>query len=231
MRAILRVMVGALVAVLAGIAVPPVAQAKNLLVVGMPISFSAGTCSLGFFGFNARGDRLAVTSGHCAGGADELVYSKNGVEIGRVVAWLEDVSDGHGKLTGARGYTVFSVYKRFSLEPYFTGLGTIDEGDWVTKYGERSGKTRGRITKVKYNSDRPDLSLVYSDMVQLPGDSGCPWVTSGPTLVAMGSSGNQEQMGGGAGSQAQPIGSVIRLIKEQGGVWGDGFKVWIGDER
>ncbi len=123
-------------------------------------------------------DRLAVTSGHCAGGADELVYSKNGVEIGRVVAWLEDVSDGHGKLVGARGYTVFSVYKRFSLEPYFTGLGTISEGDWVTKYGERSGKTRGRIAKVKYNSDRPDLSLVYSDMVQLPGDSGSLWVTS-----------------------------------------------------
>lgn len=34
-----------------------------------------------------------------------------------------------------------------------------------------------------------DLGLVYSNMVQLPGDSGCPWVTNGRTLVAMGSTG------------------------------------------
>jgi hypothetical protein len=39
-------------------------------------------------------------------------------------------------------------------------------------------------------------------MVQLPGDSGCPWVTNGRTLVAMGSSGNQEREGGDADSQA-----------------------------
>lgn len=226
MREIRRVVVGALVAVLAGLTVPPVALAANQLAVGMAIRFSSGTCSLGFFGFNSRGDRLAVTSGHCVSGVDEVVQAKNGVEIGRVVAWKEDVQDNDGKLLGSRGYTVFSVYKRFGLEPYFTGLGSISEGDWVTKYGERSGKTNGRITGVKNNSERPDLALVYSDMVQLPGDSGCPWVTSGPTLVAMGSSGNQERMGGGAGSQAQPIGSVIRLIREQAGVWGDGFKVW-----
>lgn len=75
---------------------------------------------------------------------------------------------------------MIALYKTFSLEPYFTDTSRyLEEGDYVTKYGERSGKTSGRITEVRTVEGRPDLSLVHSNMVQLPGDSGCPWVTSG----------------------------------------------------
>lgn len=63
-------------------------------------------------------------------------------------------------------------------------------------------------------------------MVQLPGDSGCPWYTGGDALVGMGSSGDQEQDGGDAGSQGQPIEAVLDMIRGDGGVWGEDFKVW-----
>jgi hypothetical protein len=67
---------------------------------------------------------------------------------------------------------------------------------------------------------------MYSDMVQLSGDSGCPWVIDGPSLVGMGSSGDQEAEGGGAGSQAQPIGAVLDMIHADASGWGEDFLVW-----
>lgn len=204
------------------------AAANVDLAVGMPIHIGNHRCSLGFFGFNARGDRLAVTAGHCSDYVpDEPVYADNGVQIGRVVAWKQDAEDSSGKLYGARGYTVFRLYKRFSLEPFFTGVSSsISDGDHVTKFGTRSGKTNGVIEKIQYDPTRPDLALMSSNMVQLPGDSGCPWYTSGTALVGMGSSSNQAWAGGDAGSQAQPIQAVIDLIRANGSVWTDDFTVW-----
>jgi hypothetical protein len=111
--------------------------------------------------------------------------------------------------------------------PYFSGVGDAAEGDYITKYGERSGKTSGVVQEIRSVKGRPDLGLIVSDMVQLPGDSGGPWVKSGPTLIGIGSSGNQERSGGTAGSQAQPIGAVISLIRNTAGIWGVGFKVWV----
>lgn len=118
------------------------------------------------------------------------------------------------------------VYKRFKLQPFFVAIGSAEKDDYVTKYGQRTGKTSGYVKSTKYVRGRPDLNLIRSSMVQLPGDSGCPWVTSGPTLVGMGSSGNQEDQGGEAGSQAQPINSVITMIRNNPTDWGTGFKVW-----
>lgn len=212
----------------AAMAAVPKAWARVDLTVGMPIEIGDHRCSLGFFGFNSRDDRLAVTAGHCSDYyADQPVFAENGVQIGEVVAWRQDLEDGDGDLIGARGYTVILVYDRFSLEPYFTDVSrATGEGDYVTKYGQRTGETNGYVELVKYVENRPDLALLYSNMVQLPGDSGCPWYTSGPTLVGMASSGDQESEGGDAGSQAQPIGAVIDMIRVNPTVWGNDFKVW-----
>lgn len=232
MRAARRVLITALALNLCtGIVATPTASARGTLVVGMPIHIARHKCTLGFFGLNSRDDRLAVTSGHCSDQVpDQYVYTDRGVRIGKVVAWKRDVEDSDGRIIGARGYTVIALYKTFSLEPYFTATSRyLEEGDYVTKYGERTGKTSGRITQVNIVEGHPALSLVHSNMVQLPGDSGCPWVTKGRTLVAMGSSGNQERAGGDAGSQAQPIGAVIDMIRDNPTVWGDDFKVWTQD--
>lgn len=218
----------ALLSALALVAAPPATAAHVDLAVGMPIDIGHHSCSLGFFGFNARQDRLAVTAGHCSDSVpNQPVYADNGVQIGVVVAWKEDLENNAGKLVGARGYTVISVYKRFSLEPFFSGVSpSVGDGDYVTKFGQRSGKTNGVIKSVQYDRKRPDLALLSSNMVQLPGDSGCPWYTSGDALVGMGSSGDQEQDGGDAGSQAQPIDAVLDMIRADAGVWGEDFKVW-----
>ncbi|WP_421874063.1 hypothetical protein [Mycolicibacterium wolinskyi] len=219
-------------AVLAIVGVPlivaPKAFAGADLNVGMAIDIGRHRCTLGFFGINERDDRLAVTAGHCSDQVpNQAVYAGNGVQIGEVVAWKPDDEDGRGNLTGSRGYTVFVVYDQFSLDPFFTDVSRgISEGDYVSKYGQRTKKTNGVIENVSYVKDRPDLAVMWSDMVQLPGDSGCAWYTTGPTIVGMGSSGDQESEGGGAGSQAQPIGAVIDMIRLNPTVWGNNFKVW-----
>ncbi|MBV9720459.1 MAG: hypothetical protein JO082_00885, partial [Mycobacterium sp.] len=203
----------------------PRAYANVDLGVGMPITIGNHGCSLGFFGFDARQDRLAVTAGHCSDyQPNEPVYADNGVQIGQVVAWKEDAENASGKLVGARGYTVISLYSRFSLEPFFTGVRTsISDGDYVTKFGQRTGKTNGVIKDVDFQRNRPDMALLASNLVQLPGDSGCPWYTNGDALVGMASSGDEEQDGGDVGSQAQPIQAVLDMIRANAAVWGDDF--------
>lgn len=208
--------------------VAPRAYANVDLAVGMPINIGTHGCSLGFFGFDARQDRLAVTAGHCSDSVpSEPVYADNGVQIGEVVAWKQDFMATSGKLTGARGYTVISLFPRFSLEPFFTGVdSSISDGDHVTKFGQRTGKTNGVIKNFQFDPQRPDLALLASNLVQLPGDSGCPWYSNEDTLVGMASSGDEEQNGGDAGSQAQPVQAVLNMIRANANVWGDDFKVW-----
>jgi hypothetical protein len=206
----------------------PHAMANADLNVGMAVEIGSHRCTLGFFGTNDRDDRLAVTAGHCSDQVpNQAVYDENGERIGEVVAWRSDYEDADGKLTGSRGYTVFVIYKQFSLEPFFVDVSRgISDGDFVSKYGERTKKTNGYINHVKYVDGRPDLAWMSSNMVQLPGDSGSPWYTAGPTIVGMGSSGDQETDGGDAGSQAQPIGAVIDMIRLNPTIWGNNFKVW-----
>ena len=217
---------GLLCSVALGVA--PRAYAHVDLAVGMPINIGRHGCSLGFFGFDARDDRLAVTAGHCSDYVpNEPVYADNGVQIGEVVAWKEDRENASGKLIGARGYTIILVYRRFSLEPFFTGVdSSISDGEYVTKFGQRTRKTNGVIKNVQYDAKRPDLALLSSNLVQLPGDSGCPWYTNGDALVGIASSVEEQDDGGQAGSQAQPIQAVLNMIRAQADVWGDTFKVW-----
>ena len=220
---------GAALLYAAALAGAPHASAGVDLAVGMPITIGSHGCSLGFFGVDARQDRLAVTAGHCSDALpNEPVYADGGVQIGEVVAWKQDSEATSGKLTGARGYTVISVYKRFSLEPFFTGVDSkINDGDHVTKFGQRTGKTSGVIRNVRFDPKRPDLALLASNVVQLPGDSGCPWYSNDNALLGMASSGDEEQDGGDAGSQAQPIQAVLTMIRANAEVWGDDFKVWV----
>ncbi|VBA62429.1 hypothetical protein LAUMK41_05820 [Mycobacterium attenuatum] len=206
----------------------PIASAHVDLTVGMAIQIGNHRCSLGFFGRNRRGDRLAVTAGHCSDSVDQHVMAANNVRIGEVVSRQADAEDANGRLTGSRGYTLFAVYQRFSLEPYFTSTDRlVSTNDPVTKYGERTGKTSGHVTSVDRNPDRPDLAILEADMVQIAGDSGCPWYTSGPTLIGVASSGNQAREGGSAGSQAQPIGAIIDTIRTDPTPWRDSFEVWL----
>ena len=206
----------------------PTAVANVDLAAGMALNIGNHACSLGFFGFNARQDRLAVTAGHCSDAVpDEPVYADNGVQIGRVVAWRADQVNASGDLIGERGYTVIFVFERLSLEPFFTGVNTaVRDGEHVIKFGQRTGKTMGVIKTIQFDRKRPELALISSNMVQLPGDSGCPWYTSDDQLVAMASSGDQEWAGGDAGSEAQPIQAVLDLIRADGSVWTEDFKVW-----
>jgi hypothetical protein len=220
---------GAVLLYAAAVVGAPHAHASVDLAVGMPITIGSHGCSLGFFGVDARQDRLAVTAGHCSDSVpNEPVYADSGVQIGEVVAWKQDYEATSGKLTGARGYTVIVLYPRFSLEPFFTGVDSaINDGDHVTKFGQRTGKTSGVIRNVQFDPKRPDLALLASNLVQLPGDSGCPWYSNNDALVGVASSGDEEQDGGDAGSQAQPIQAVLTMIRANADIWGDDFKVWI----
>jgi len=216
--------------VFAATAPSPTASAANLA-VGMRIEIGDGQCSLGFFGFNAAHDRLAVTSGHCSDRPGQRVYAQ-GVEIGYVIARMQD-GDGGAKISrdDPRGFTLIALRDRFSLEPFFAGVGGVQVGDWIAKYGQRTGRTAGRVVDVFDDPDRPGYGLISSDVVVISGDSGSPWYTvacsgCGPTLVGITSSGNQHRLGGTAGaSSAQPIWDVIQLIRSS--KWGVQFKVWV----
>ncbi|OYN76548.1 hypothetical protein CG716_21930 [Mycolicibacterium sphagni] len=92
----------------------------------------------------------------------------------------------------------------------------------------RTGESTGTVIKVKSVRGPPDFALVWSDMTQLPGDSGGPWYTPGPTVVGMSSSTDDgNEPGGVQGSQAQPIDPVIDMIRANPTVWGNDFKVWL----
>lgn len=204
---------------------PAVAHAWGLLSIGMMLIFDTGrTCSLGFFATDSVRDQLAITAGHCASGLHESVYSAFGVPIGEVVAWQPDAEDGDGKLTGARGFTVIYTYKMFGIEAFFTGVGTAKIGDSVRLYGEHTTGTDGRITNVSYTKGRPDLDLLTADLLQLPGDSGGPWYSSGPTLLGIASS-NRDETEGGPLAEAQPLGSLEQEIKAVPR-YGQGFSVY-----
>lgn len=205
------------------------AHASGTVTVGMEIVIGNHSCSLGFFAIDDNRDRLAVTAGHCANNTDdaEPVFSHNGTEIGQVVSHVADSDSRRG--IRPRGYTLIRIYNQFAIQPFFTGIADAHTGDAVTKFGARSGKTTGHITDTHYtNGSDPAIETLLGDVVILPGDSGCPWYTSGPTLVGISASGNYDRGGGDdEGSQAQPIWSVIHLIRQHSAKFGPGFKVWI----
>jgi hypothetical protein len=79
------------------------------------------------------------------------------------------------------------------------------------------------VTNVSYTTGHPDLDLLTSDVAQLPGDSGGPLYTQGPTLVGIASSVNDATRG----ADAQPLESLEQEIKAGAGHYGRGFSVYI----
>lgn len=81
MKAVQRTFVATIVAALVlALPNPPVATARTDLAVGMSVDIGKHRCTLGFFGFNSRDDRLAVTAGHCSDQIpNQRVYAENGV--------------------------------------------------------------------------------------------------------------------------------------------------------
>lgn len=94
------------------------------------------------------------------------------------------------------------THRTFRIEAFFAGVGTVKVVDRLRLYGERTAGTDGTITNVSYTAGRPDLDLLTADIVQLPGDSGGPWFSQGPTLVGIASSADEENRGGSSGAQA-----------------------------
>jgi len=202
---------------------PAPAHANGVLTVGMKLTFKHHACSLGFFATDSVGDQLAITAGHCAEGLHERVYNPWGQQIGEVVAWQPDAEDSNGKLTGSRGFTVVYTYRTFGIEAFFTRVGSAKVGDRVRLYGQRTAGTNGTVTNVSYTAGHPDLDVLTSDVKQLPGDSGGPLYTQGPTLVGIASSTND----GTRAAEAQPLDSLEQEIKAGAGRYGRGFSVYV----
>jgi hypothetical protein len=203
----------------------PHARAAGLLAVGMEIVIGGHSCSLGFFAFNQQHDRLAVTSGHCADDINQAVYSNNRVEIGTVVSHMPE-SDSLEPVR-VRGYTLIRLYDNFDLEVFFAGVADAKNDDLITKFGARTAETTGRVTDVESNGSLPEHTIIGS-IVAIPGDSGSPWYTAGPTLVGITAS-VRNSIGGGddSVSEAQPVGALVDLIRQNARPWGSGFTVWV----
>lgn len=218
------VVLSAMVAFAPGV---PLARAEGRLAVGMEIAIGSGRCSLGFFAYDSRKNRLAVTSGHCADGYGAAVYNKWGNRIGEVVANMGE-NDSLRAIRG-RGYTIIQIDRSWTILPFFRSTGSAEIGDPVTKSGLH-GDTYGNITDTHYDNDSPWMSTIVGDVVVLSGDSGGPWYTSGRKLLGISASGHYERGGGDSkGSQAQPIWSLRTLIRDNAGDWGKGFEVWLED--
>jgi hypothetical protein len=164
-----------------------------------------------------------VTSGHCADDINQTVQSKNGVEIGTVVSHMPE-SDSLAPVR-SRGYTLIRLYDDFDIETYFAGVADAKKGDSIAKFGARTGQTTGHITDVDYNCSPAEQTIIGS-VVIIPGDSGSPWYTDGPILVGISASSSYTTGGGDDdGSQAQPIGALIDLMRQNAAKWGAGLKV------
>lgn len=208
-----------------GVLLAPHARAGGLLAVGMEIVIGSHSCSLGFFAFNQENDRLAVTAGHCADDINQAVYSRNRVEMGTVVSHMRE-SDSLEPVR-SRGYTLIRLYDNFDIEVFFAGVADAMNGDLVTKFSARSGETIGRITDVDNNCSLAEQTIIGS-VVAIAGDSGSPWYTAGPKLVGITASSRYATGGGDDdGSQAQPVGALVNLIRQYAQPWGSDLTVWV----
>lgn len=166
-----------------------------------------------------------MTEGHCAVDINQAAYSNNGVKIGTVVSHMPERDS--LQPVRSRGHTLIRLDDDFDLEVYFAGVGAVKKGDSVTKFGEQSAETTGRIADVYNNGSYAEQTIIGS-VVTVPGDSGSPWYTARPTLVAISASSSDTNDGGDdRRSQAQPAGALVNLIRQMAGPWGADFRVWV----
>lgn len=217
-----RLFGGLCIALLTALLTPPTAQARVGLSPGMKLYIGDSSCSLGFLATNADDDRLAVTAGHCATGADQVVLSPNGNRVGVVAFWMPDDLP-----NGRFGVTVIQRSKNtYISDAYFVVHGNPKVGDYVRKYGARTEKTEGRITKISNDLEYPRYSRMEATLVNLPGDSGSAWVGSsedGPKLLGLNVGFTKRNDGGYGFALGFPIRSLIALVKAKSKNWGTGF--------
>lgn len=190
---------------------------------GTKIYIGNGSCSLGFLATNTAGTRLAVTAGHCADDTGQKVVSEKGNPIGTVCHHTPDETS-----KGVFGVTLICLSSNtYTADAYFTKYGDPDVGDYVKKYGARTEKTDGKITKIDTYSGHPWNSRMESTMVGLPGDSGAAWVGNsggkGPKLLGLNIGHTIRSDGGYGFSYGFPISSLIALVKQNSPKWGPGF--------
>lgn len=210
--------------ILTSLLAPPAAQANVGLLPGTPLIIrGAGECSLGFLASNDAGDRLAVTAGHCATDTGQEVVSEKGNPIGRVVSWLTDDMDNN-----LFGITLIKLSKNtYTADAYFTTFGNPSVGDYVKKYGERTAKTEGKITKISVDPDSARHARMESTLVNLPGDSGSAWVGTGddggPMLLGLNIGFTKRADGGYGFAVGYPIRQLVELVRNGSEKWGPGF--------
>ncbi|MGW9266600.1 hypothetical protein [Gordonia terrae] len=229
----------AALAVALGTATPATAvtpRYADTLTAGQGILIGDGLCSIGFFGTNADGDRLAVTAGHCADGVGDEVTTTDGEPIGEVVEWKDDggTPDGSITLADPRGYTVIAIEDDWDVDPVFVTAADPEVGEQVAKTGERTGTTVGTVTGLLHQDAAPEHRLVNAELVVLGGDSGSPWYQETRAgryvLVGISSSGNfGTQNPDQAISTAQTIEGLYEQIAGSGTAWTDGFEIWFDE--
>jgi hypothetical protein len=75
------------------------------------------------------------------------------------------------------------------------------------------------------NINNPTMDLMESNLVALPGDSGCAWYTLGsPVLLGLDSSGDEQS--GIPGAYAQPLSSITYQMTNVPR-YGQGFSVYV----
>ncbi|MCB9440826.1 MAG: hypothetical protein H6523_11325 [Mycolicibacterium sp.] len=206
-------------------ATAPTAGARVGVAPGMEIVLDGGaSCTLGFLAGNNAGDRLAVTAGHCAKAAGEVVYNRQGYEIGQVVA---HESDGR-TVDGGFGITLIALADDVEIpDGFFTHWATPTTGAVVHKYGNITQDTEGTVTTVTVDAEYPRYSVMRSSLTADHGDSGAPWYgdsQDGPVLygITIGSftSADDASIHGVYGF---PIGPLVDYVRESANRWGAGF--------
>lgn len=152
---------------------PASAAARPVAAPGVAIYTRNGSetlgCTLSFTARDNRGDRLAVTAGHCATGLRQEVFLDTGASIGTVLAWRPDTIP-----TRDFGYTVIWLYDDVTQSAAIdadTALDTSADGntgDLVCMFGAKSGRTCGAIQR-----SAPGLMTTYTN-IATHGDSGAP---------------------------------------------------------
>lgn len=208
------------VCIAAGLASASPAHAEVIVSVGMTLQANGDACTAGFFGRDDEGRQYVVTAGHCSGHVGDIVYDSANDAVGQVVARVSDAPTA----TGPFGYTLIWLAQGVSIgDRFFDGVGSAGVGDRVHVYGTRTGVTNGAVTAATANPAQPALE---SSAVVLRGDSGGPWYTDGPLLVAI-SVGYEVAVPSGnfLFSYAMPIGPLVALIQQTAGDWGNTFEV------
>ncbi|MCB0927215.1 MAG: hypothetical protein KDB70_04675 [Mycobacterium sp.] len=206
-------------------ATAPTAAARVGVAPGMEIVLDGGaSCTLGFLAGNDAGDRLGVTAGHCAKGPGELVYNRQGYQIGQVVAHQ---SDGDTVDEGL-GITLIVLEDDVEIpDGFFTRWATPAKGAVVHKYGNTTRDTDGTVTEVTIDAEYPRYSVMRSSLVADHGDSGSPWYgdsEDGPVLygITIGHFSSAEDASY-RGAYGFPIGPLVDYVRESANRWGAGF--------